>query len=213
MRKTARFLVEKGLALSLSKGFTLVELLIVIALIGVLAVAVLAAINPLEQLNRARDTGMESDASQLLAAIDRYYASQEKFPWVSTTPPAYGTWTSNNDAAYGFISAQNGGIGICGSDPCAAAAPGTLLAQYELKSEFMNRKFIKATTDAERLWIGKESGGSKSVYACWIPTSQAKRTQSVSGIAAGSTARDVRACTSSTDWTSLTTACVICIPR
>jgi prepilin-type N-terminal cleavage/methylation domain-containing protein len=65
-----------------ARGFTLVELLIVIALIGVLAVAVLAAINPLEQLNRARDTGMESDASQLLAAIDRYYASQERFPWV-----------------------------------------------------------------------------------------------------------------------------------
>ncbi|PIU02330.1 hypothetical protein COT66_00800, partial [Candidatus Shapirobacteria bacterium CG09_land_8_20_14_0_10_49_15] len=33
----------------MKKGFTLVEMLIVIAIIGVLAVAVLSAINPIEQ--------------------------------------------------------------------------------------------------------------------------------------------------------------------
>ena len=34
-------------------GFTLVELLIVIALLGVIALIVIAAINPIEQRNRA----------------------------------------------------------------------------------------------------------------------------------------------------------------
>jgi len=37
-----------------SKGFTLVELLIVIALIAILSVAVLATINPIEQANKAK---------------------------------------------------------------------------------------------------------------------------------------------------------------
>jgi prepilin-type N-terminal cleavage/methylation domain-containing protein len=38
-------------------GFTLIELLIVIAILGVLAVVVLVAINPIEQLARTRDGG------------------------------------------------------------------------------------------------------------------------------------------------------------
>ncbi len=68
--------------LSLRKlGFTMIELLIVIAVLGILAVAVLAAINPIEQINRGRDTGSRSDAEQLLSAIDRFYASQGYYPW------------------------------------------------------------------------------------------------------------------------------------
>lgn len=62
-------------------GFTMIELLIVIAVLGILAVAVLAAINPIEQINRGRDTGSRSDAEQLLSAIDRFYASQGYYPW------------------------------------------------------------------------------------------------------------------------------------
>ena len=69
-----------------NKGFTLIELLIVITLLGILAVAVLSAINPVEQMNRSRDTASRSDAEQLLSAIDRYYASTGYYPWF-TAPP------------------------------------------------------------------------------------------------------------------------------
>jgi prepilin-type N-terminal cleavage/methylation domain-containing protein len=64
-------------------GFTMIELLVVIAVIGVLAVAVLASINPIEQINKGRDTRLRSNAAQLLNAIDRYYAIQEEYPWNS----------------------------------------------------------------------------------------------------------------------------------
>lgn len=202
MRKTARFLV----------GFTLVELLIVIALIGVLAVAVLAAINPLEQLNRARDTGMESDASQLLAAIDRYYASQEKFPWVVEDA------SLNNDSSFGFMSAKDGRVGICdypaGASDCTAQ--GELLSTLELKSEFLNRKFIAAedTEETDLLYVGKEEGASSSVYACWVPKSRSNRvkaTQTLTGtpLALGTSATP---CVDLT-YAGLSTSCVICIPR
>src|SRR3989304_2780959 len=93
-----------------SLGFTLVELLIVIALLGVLAAAVLAAINPLEQANRARDTRMRSDASQMLAAHDRYFVSTDDFTWVTNGD------VTNNDAAFGFVNAVGQGAGICGGD-------------------------------------------------------------------------------------------------
>ncbi|PJA42861.1 prepilin-type cleavage/methylation domain-containing protein, partial [Candidatus Woesebacteria bacterium CG_4_9_14_3_um_filter_39_10] len=67
-----------------AKGFTLIELLIVIAVLGILAVAVLSAINPIEQINRSRDTGSRSDAEQLLGGVDRYYATNGYYPWVSS---------------------------------------------------------------------------------------------------------------------------------
>lgn len=204
MKKTARFLVEKG--------FTLVELLIVIALIGVLAVAVLAAINPLEQLNRARDTGMESDASQLLAAIDRYYATQEFFPWVKVEPTTY-----KNDTALARTSARELIIGLCSTD-CSSADPGgDLLTQFELKSEFLNRKFIKTSGGLvpgvlDQLYLAKNTGASSSVYACWVPTSNAKRAKAIFETAM--TFPLVKTCDYKTKlWADLTDACFQCIPQ
>jgi prepilin-type N-terminal cleavage/methylation domain-containing protein len=66
-----------------SAGFTMIELLIAMGILSVLAVAVLAAIDPVEQLNKSRDTGARSDAKQLVDAVERYYAVREKFPWNS----------------------------------------------------------------------------------------------------------------------------------
>lgn len=62
-------------------GFTMIELLIVITILGILATAVLSAINPLEQINRGRDTGTKSDAEQLIGAIDRHNAFKGFYPW------------------------------------------------------------------------------------------------------------------------------------
>lgn len=59
------------------KGFTLVELLIVIAILGVLAGVVLVAINPLEQIARAQDAGRISAIGQLGRATLNYQTSQQ----------------------------------------------------------------------------------------------------------------------------------------
>jgi prepilin-type N-terminal cleavage/methylation domain-containing protein len=55
------------------KGFTLIELLIVIAVLGVLAVVVLVAINPVQQLAKGRDTGRKSTVKQIGNALQAYY--------------------------------------------------------------------------------------------------------------------------------------------
>jgi prepilin-type N-terminal cleavage/methylation domain-containing protein len=57
------------------KGFTLIELLIVMAILGVLAVVVLVAINPVQQLARTRDAGRKSGVSQIGRALEAYYTS------------------------------------------------------------------------------------------------------------------------------------------
>lgn len=80
-------------ALKTSKGFTLVELLIVIAVIGVLAAVILAVINPLQQLARGRDAGRTSTIAQLGSALQRYATSNTDYPVV----PASGNGTFMTD--------------------------------------------------------------------------------------------------------------------
>ena len=55
------------------RGFTLIELLIVIAIMGILAAAVLVAINPLRRSQQARDASRKSDIGQYASALQAYY--------------------------------------------------------------------------------------------------------------------------------------------
>ncbi|HUC31405.1 MAG TPA: LamG-like jellyroll fold domain-containing protein [Candidatus Paceibacterota bacterium] len=57
----------------MKKGFTLVELLVVIAIIAILAVVVILTINPTELLRQGRDATRVSDMSTLNKAISLYY--------------------------------------------------------------------------------------------------------------------------------------------
>jgi prepilin-type N-terminal cleavage/methylation domain-containing protein len=54
------------------EGFTLIELLIVIAILGTLAVVVLLALNPIQQLARTRDAGRFSTVTQLGHAVEAF---------------------------------------------------------------------------------------------------------------------------------------------
>jgi len=86
-------LLKKGLALRAStelsrmserresNGFTLIELLIVIALLGALAIGLIGALDPFEQLKKGTDTGTRNTVSEVHSAIIRYYALKNFFPW------------------------------------------------------------------------------------------------------------------------------------
>lgn len=68
----------------LNKGFTLIELIIVIAIVSLLATASLAVLDPFGQFNKARDARIKSDLSQLQKAVEGYYADTGKYPPNST---------------------------------------------------------------------------------------------------------------------------------
>ena len=84
-----------------SKGFTLVELLVVIAIIAILVLIVIVAINPAERINDARDKAAESDVRSTASAMEACLA------WVDPITNVQNT-VANCDAA-GLIAATNGG--------------------------------------------------------------------------------------------------------
>ena len=56
-------------------GFTLIELLIVIAILGILAAAVLVAINPAKRTKQAQDAKSKNDVGALATEVQAYYVS------------------------------------------------------------------------------------------------------------------------------------------
>lgn len=69
----------------MQKGFTLVELLIVIALLGALAIGLIGALDPFEQLKKGTDTGTRNTVSEIQSAVIRYYALKGSMPWCPST--------------------------------------------------------------------------------------------------------------------------------
>lgn len=65
----------------MSRGFTLVELLVVIGVLGILITGLLAAIDPFEQLKKGQDTNRKNASVEYHNALIRYYATHGSLPW------------------------------------------------------------------------------------------------------------------------------------
>src|SRR3989344_1263817 len=72
-----------------TQGFTLMELLIVIGIIGILAVGLLAAVDPVEQLRRGRDTAKKNVTTEVANASARHYGVVGTPPWDLTGPAPF----------------------------------------------------------------------------------------------------------------------------
>ena len=57
------------------KGFTLIELIVVMAILGILATVAIVAVNPTEQLAKARDASRISSITQLGGSLESYHSS------------------------------------------------------------------------------------------------------------------------------------------
>lgn len=66
--------------LSTSDGFTLIELVIVIGIIGILTAAIIFLLNPVLQLQKARDGTRKADLRQIQSALEIYRSDQGNYP-------------------------------------------------------------------------------------------------------------------------------------
>ena len=64
--------------INFSKGYTLIELLIVITIIGILAVALLPSV--LGAPARARDAARKADINNIIAALETYNSDHQQYP-------------------------------------------------------------------------------------------------------------------------------------
>jgi len=126
-------------------GFTLIELLVVIAVLGTLAVVVLLALNPLQQLARTRDSGRISATTQLGHAMEAYATSHngtyvaEGATWITTLVNAGEIQTVPAAIAYSVTGTSactaNAQNGVCyDATTAAGGAPVVIYATLESDS-------------------------------------------------------------------------------
>lgn len=138
---------------SASKGFTLIELVVVIGILAVLFAIVLIAINPGRQFAQANDTKRRSDVNAILNAVSQYAADHK------------GALPSGIDTTSKEISQT--GADICGaivtdyisalpSDPSLQTAPncgvgitGTYNTSYSIIKDASGRVTVSAVPETE----------------------------------------------------------------
>lgn len=129
------------------RGFTLIELLIVIALLGALAVGLIGAIDPFEQLKKGTDTGVRDLVNQVQTAAIRYYSVKNAMPFAANP--------SSTDLA---------------TEPMVTAIS-NMISAGELRSDFTT---IQAGS-LDKIWVtgtGAIAGEQPAVSVCYQPNSK-----------------------------------------
>ncbi len=162
MRKLFKYLLN--INSSLSKGFTLIELLVVIGILGILASALVATIDPFEQLNKAQDANVKNTSVEFLNANIRYFTTHNALPWFST---------ANGGAACNGNTFTLGGSGSGAQLSTLTTCLTTLVSEGELKQGFttfngLNK--IYATNPNPQ-----PGSGVNDVIVCFKPTSKSQQ--------------------------------------
>jgi prepilin-type N-terminal cleavage/methylation domain-containing protein len=125
-----------------NKGFTIVELLIVIVIIAILAALVLNSFRGVQE--RARDTKRQTDVNAQASQLEVYYTDNAGYPqftgnidtdsWITSNfkgadlnawrAPNISTNSMSNSATpdknhYGYVPLQSDGTTACSTAPCA----------------------------------------------------------------------------------------------
>lgn len=167
MKKLRAFFLSM---LKSTAGFTMIELLIVISVIGVLAVAVLSSINPIEQINKSRDTRTRTDAANLINASDRYFAIHEVYPWNETTG-TYTTADADYDSEFVFTGSGDDWDWV-----------DVLVTTAEVKEGYTNR-----LKNDDSLIVFKPGISNATMYTCFLPRSEAFKFEAANNCADGTT--------------------------
>lgn len=147
-----------------SRGFTLIELLVVIGVLGIMAAALVATIDPVEQIRKAQDSNVKNASVEYLNAIVRYYATHQYYPWdptLSTNATCKTVPSATLVAGVAIYSNDNSAI-----DSCLTA----LIDEKELKSGFSS----DVNNITKKIYVSQATPGG-DISVCFLPTSQSQQ--------------------------------------
>lgn len=140
------------------RGFTLIELLVVIGILGILAAALVATIDPFEQLNKADDSNAKNTAVEFLNANIRYYTTHSSMPWhtVNNGPDCLG---AGNEVPASYYLSNSTMLTDC--------IQNQLIKEGELKAAFTT-----ATQILGRVILNENNN---NITMCFLPKSKSQR--------------------------------------
>ncbi len=128
--------------LKTSKGFTLIEILIVVGIIGLLASVILVGLN--SSRSRARDARRISDLRQTQQGLELYYTKNQEYP------PS-GSWTNLSSE----LTTSNIGIRKVATDPLNGSGGHS---EYEYGASSNGQDYIlKASLEDDGATLVKDS--------------------------------------------------------
>ncbi len=151
-----------SLTKKIQKGFTLIELLVVLGILGILAAALLATINPVEQLNKAQDTNLKNVAAQFVSANVRYFSVKNALPWNSTASGGAACYTSGTTLASVPMSSLT-------------ACIQTLITEGELKQSFLNANNLNQAIVTNP---NPQTSNAADTIVCFQPKSESQQRDS-----------------------------------
>lgn len=144
--------------LNYKKGFTLLEVLLVVAAIGILAGIVIVALNPGKQLGDTRNAQRRSDVNAILNAIYQYSIDNN------------GTLPAGLDAV--TASAQVLGTAATGLDSTCGATT-TVAAGIDLSADLVPTYIVGIPTDPQTgtaantdYYVNQDANGRVTVGSC-----------------------------------------------
>lgn len=147
-------------------GFTLVELIIVVAIIAIIAAAVFVAIDPARRFNAARNSTRWTHITSVMEAIKKFQVDN------NGSLPSTAVAIDNATSTYQLIGED---VGTCATATCATIA-GSIAASNcsvdsldtDLAPYLQEIPFDPSTGDADdtRYFINKNANGILEIGAC-----------------------------------------------